>query len=118
MTDHQSGRLQFFQVPGKAISRRRRTRFGVQETKSTQRLGNRRSLWQNCNRNALLPVIANGVDALSTTWMILMQARWLKLRSSMMMRRLGHWSGSFIRSCRNWCARIARAERLKRTFPK
>jgi len=76
------------------------------------------STGRNCNRNTPAPVKGNGVDALLTTWMILMQARWLKLRSSMMMRRLGHWSGSFIRSCRNWCARIARAERLKRTFPK
>ena len=118
MTDHQSGRLQFFSCQGKAISRCRRTRFGAQETKSARRLGNRRSLWQNCNRNALLPVIANGVDALSTTWMILMQARWLTLRSSMMMRRLAYWSGSFIRSCSKWSARTVRVERRRRIFAK
>ena len=118
MTDHQSGRLQFFRLPGKAISRCRGTRFGAQETKSARRLGNRRSLWQNCNRNALLPVTANGVDALSTTWMILMQARWLTLRFSMMMRRLTHWFGSFIRSWSKWSARTVRAERRRRIFAK
>jgi hypothetical protein len=74
--------------------------------------------WQNCNRNALLPVIANGVDALSTTWMILMQARWLTLRSSMMMRRLAHWFGGYIRLWSKWSARTVRAERRRRIFAK
>jgi len=52
------------------------------------------------------------------TWMILTQARWLKLRSSMMMKRLAYWSGSFIRLWRNWCARIGHVERLRRIFAK
>ncbi len=49
---------------------------------------------ETCNRNALLPVIGNGVDALSMAWMILMQARWCRLRFSnlMMMKRLARWS--------------------------
>jgi hypothetical protein len=46
---------------------------------------------ETCNRNALLPVIGNGVDALSMTWMILTQARWFRLRFSMMMKRLARW---------------------------
>jgi hypothetical protein len=47
---------------------------------------------ETCNRNALLPVIDNGVDALSSTWMILTQARWFRLRfSMMMMKRLARW---------------------------
>jgi hypothetical protein len=47
---------------------------------------------ETCNRNALLPVIGNGVDALSMTWMILTQARWFRLRfSMMMMKRLARW---------------------------
>jgi hypothetical protein len=32
-------------------------------------LGNRRSLWQTSNRNALASVIGKGIDALSITWM-------------------------------------------------
>jgi len=36
-----------------------------------------------------LPVIGNGVDALSITWIILMQRRWFRLRCSMTMRQLG-----------------------------
>ena len=118
MTDHQSGRLQFFSCQEKAISRCRRTRFGAQGTKSARLLGNRRSLWQNCNRNALLPVIASGVDALSTTWMILMQARWLTLRFSMMMRRLADWFSGCTRSWSKWSARTVRAERQRRIFAK
>ena len=73
---------------------------------------------QTCNRNALLPVIGNGVDALSITWMILTQARWFRLRFSMMMKRLARWCVVFIRWSQKWCARIARAERPKRTFAK
>ena len=62
--------------------------------------------------------MVNGVDALSITWMILTQARWLKLRSSMMMRRLARLCGSFIRWSQKWSARIVRAERPRRTFAK
>ena len=41
--------------------------------------------------------MANGVDALSTTWMILTQARWLTLRSKMTMRQLARWCDGFTR---------------------
>ena len=73
---------------------------------------------RSCNQSAAATVMCIGVDALSITWMILTQARWLKLRSSMMMKRLAHWSGSFIRLWQNWCARIDHVERLRRTFAK
>jgi hypothetical protein len=47
---------------------------------------------ETCNRNALSLVIGNGVDALSITWTILTQARWFRLRfSMMMMMRLARW---------------------------
>ena len=39
--------------------------------------------------------MVNGVDALSITWMILTQARWLKLRFKMTMRQLVRWCDSF-----------------------
>jgi hypothetical protein len=35
--------------------------------------------------------MVNGVDALSITWMILTQARWLRLRLKMTMRQLARW---------------------------
>ena len=47
-----------------------------------------------------------------------MQARWLRLRSSMTMRLLAHWSGSFIRLWQKWSVRTVRAERLRRIFVK
>jgi len=62
--------------------------------------------------------MGTGVDALSITWMIQMQARWFMLRSNTTMRRLAHWSGSFIHSWQESCVRIARAERLRRIFAK
>ncbi len=65
-----------------------------------------------------MPVIGNGVDALSITWMILMQVRWLPRRSSMTMRRLALWFASFTRSWPKWCAPIVPAEPLRRTFAK
>ena len=63
-------------------------------------------------------VIGNGVDALSITWMILTQARWFRLRFSMMMTQLGRWCVSFIRWWQKWFGRIVRAERPRRTFAK
>ncbi len=50
--------------------------------------------------------MVNGVDALSITWMILTQARWLKLRFKMTMRQLARWCDSFIRSLPKSSARI------------
>ena len=71
-----------------------------------------------CNRNGPRPVINSGVDAISTTWMILMQALWLQLRFSMMMRRLANWFAVSIRLSQKWCAPIDRDALLKRTFAK
>jgi hypothetical protein len=73
---------------------------------------------QNCNRNALLPVIGNGVDALSITWTILMQVRWSPLRSSMTMRRLAHWFGGYTRSSPKSSGLIVHAELRRRIFAK
>ena len=63
-------------------------------------------------------VISNGVDTFTTTWMILMQALWLQLRFSTMMKRLANWFAVFIRLSQKWCARIDRAALLKRIFAK
>ncbi len=73
---------------------------------------------QICNRNRPLPVTGNGVDALSTTWMILMQARWLLLRCSMTMKQLARWCESFIPWSPRSSAPIGRAEPRRRTFAK
>jgi hypothetical protein len=73
---------------------------------------------QNCNQSAPTTVIANGVDALSITWMILTQVRLFMLRFSMTMRRLAHWCDSYIRSWPKSSALIARIERMKRIFAK
>jgi len=73
---------------------------------------------QTCNRNPPLPVIGNGVDTLSTTWMILTQARWFRLRFSMMTKQLGRWCVSFIRWSQKWLRRIDRVEQTRRTFAK
>jgi hypothetical protein len=50
---------------------------------------------RSCNQSAAEPVMVNGVDALSIKWMILTQARWLKLRFKMTMRQLARWCASF-----------------------
>ena len=60
----------------------------------------------------------NTVDALSSTWMILTQARWFRLRFSMMMKQLARWCGGFIRVWPKSSARIGRAEPRRRTFAK
>ena len=54
--------------------------------------------------------MVKGVDALSITWMILTQARWLKLRFKMTMKQLARWCDSFIRWLPKSSARIGRAE--------
>src|SRR5207253_2772637 len=69
-----------------------------------------------CNHNVSRLVLPNSVDAILATWMILMQARWLKLRSGMTMKRLANWFGGSIRWWRNWCGRIVRDARPRRTF--
>jgi hypothetical protein len=51
---------------------------------------------RSCNQSAAEPVMITGVDALSITWMILAQARWLRLRFKMMMRQLALWCDGFI----------------------
>ena len=73
---------------------------------------------QTCNRNLPLAVTANGVDTLLNTWTILTQARWFRLRFSMMMKQLGRLCVSFIRWLQKWYGRIVRAERPRRTFAK
>ena len=73
---------------------------------------------QNCNRGTSAPVIVNGVDALLTTWMILMQARWFRLRFSTTIRQLASWCGTFIRWLPKSSGRIDRVEPPRRTFAK
>jgi len=48
----------------------------------------------------------------------MMHARWLKLRSSMTMKRLANWCGGFIRLSQKWCAPIERDELRRRIFAK
>jgi hypothetical protein len=50
--------------------------------------------------------------------MILTQARWLLLRSSMTMRQLARWCGGFIRWSLKSSAPIDRAEPRRKTFAK
>jgi len=52
----------------------------------------------------------DGVDALSITWMILMQARWLRVRFKMMMKQLARWCDGFIRWLPKSSAHIDRVE--------
>lgn len=73
---------------------------------------------QRCNRNYPRSVITHGVDTLTTTWMILMQALWLRLRFNTMTKRLANWFAVFIRLSQKWCARIDHAALLKRIFAK
>ena len=73
---------------------------------------------QRCNRNSPRPVISIGVDTFTTTWMILMQALWLQLRFSTMMKRLANWFAVSIRLSQKWCERIDHVALLKRIFAK
>jgi hypothetical protein len=50
--------------------------------------------------------------------MILMQARWWKLRCGTMMKQLANWFAVYIRLWGKWCARIDRDELLRRIFAK
>jgi hypothetical protein len=65
---------------------------------------------RSCNQSAAKPVMVNGVDALLITWMILTQARWLKLRFKMTKRQLARWCDSFIRWLPKSSARIGHVE--------
>src|SRR5262245_46537645 len=65
---------------------------------------------RSCNQSATEPVMINGVDALSITWMILTQARWLRLRFKTTMRQLACWCDGFIRSLSKSSVHIDRVE--------
>ena len=106
MTGRPSGRLQFFfcSLVATTLAREGAWHGGI--------------YIQDCNQSAAVAVIATGVDALSITWIVLTQVRLFTLRFSMMMRRLAHWSGSFIRSWPKSSALIAPVERMKRIFAK
>jgi hypothetical protein len=71
---------------------------------------------RSCNQSAVPPVMLNGVDALSTTWMILTLALWLKLRFKTTTKQLACWCDSFIRWWPGSSARIGRVEHRRRTF--
>ena len=71
---------------------------------------------RSCNQSAVSPVMLNGVDALLITWMILMQALWLKLRFKTTTKQLASWCDGFIRWWPGSSARIGRVERRRRTF--
>ena len=47
-----------------------------------------------------------------------MQALWLQLRFSTIMKRLANWFAVFIRLSQKWCGRIDRDALLKRIFAK
>ncbi len=71
---------------------------------------------RSCNQSAVSPVMLNGVDALSITWMILTQALWLKLRFKTTTKQLVSWCDGFIRWWPKSSAPIGRVERRRRTF--
>jgi hypothetical protein len=58
------------------------------------------------------------VDALSITWMILMQARWLRLRFEMTTRQLARWCDDFIRSLQRSSVHTGRVERQRKISAK
>ena len=62
--------------------------------------------------------MVNGVDALSITWMILTQARWLKLRFKMTTRQLARWCDGFIRWLPKSSVRIGPVEPRRKTSAK
>jgi len=65
---------------------------------------------RSCNQSAAEPVMSYGVDALLITWMILTQARWLRLRFKMTMKQLARWCDSFIHWLPKSSVHIDRAE--------
>src|SRR5215831_3697072 len=71
---------------------------------------------RSCNQSAVRPVMLNGVDALSSTWMILTQAFWLRLRFKTTTKQLASWCDGFIRWWPGSSARIGRVEHRRRTF--
>jgi hypothetical protein len=60
----------------------------------------------------------DGVDALSITWMILTQARWLKLRFKMTTTQLARWYDGFIRWLPGSSVPIGRVEPRRKTSAK
>ena len=62
--------------------------------------------------------MVNGVDALLITWMILTQARWLRLRFKTTTRQLASWCDSFIHWLPKSSARIGRVEPRRRISAK
>ena len=60
----------------------------------------------------------NGVDALSSTWMILTQALWLKLRFKTTTKQLARWCDGFIRWLPRSSVRIGRVAPRRRTSAK
>jgi hypothetical protein len=60
----------------------------------------------------------NGVDALLITWMMLTQARWLRLRFKMTMRQLVRWYAGFIRWLSKSSVHIGRVERPRKISAK
>ena len=62
--------------------------------------------------------MANGVDALSITWMILTQALWLKLRFKTTTTRLARWCDGFTPWLPKSSVRIDRVERRRKISAK
>ena len=73
---------------------------------------------RSCNQSAAEPVMVNGVDALSITWMILTQALWLKLRFKTTTTQLARWCDGFIRWLPGSSVRIERVEPRRKTSAK
>jgi hypothetical protein len=72
---------------------------------------------RSCNQSAAEPVMVNGVDALSITW-ILTQALWLKLRFKTTTTQLARWCDGFIRWLPGSSVRIERVEPRRKTSAK
>jgi hypothetical protein len=62
--------------------------------------------------------MVKGVDALSIAWMILTQARWLKLRFKTTTTQLARWCNGYIRWLPKSSARTGRAELRRKTSAK
>jgi hypothetical protein len=73
---------------------------------------------RSCNQSAAGPVMITGVDALLITWMILTQARWLKLRFKMTMKQLARWCDGFIRWSPRSSVHIGPVEHRRKTSAK
>ena len=92
--------------------------FFERDSAKPQVLGTSTSTREVVTKAQPTPVMVNGVDALSITWMILTQALWLKLRFKTTTRQLARWCDGFIRWLPGSSVRIGRVEPRRKTSAK